>query len=90
MPQSKHRRKGQQRPRAYQTSPPPKNPPPSPSWLPVVAAILLVAGVLIILIGNLPVVTGFTGRLPLLGTTWTLVGGFAVLTVGFLMLTRWR
>lgn len=90
MPQSKHRRKGRARPRAYQTSPPEKNPEPSPPWLAGTAAGLLVAGVAVILLGYLPAVNRFMTGWPLLAQNWGLVGGFVLLTIGFLMLTRWR
>jgi hypothetical protein len=90
MPQSKHRRKGKARPRAYQTSPPAKNPPPSPSWVPIASAALLVGGVLVILIGYLPPVSERLAFLPLLGSNWALVLGFVLLSIGFLFLTRWR
>jgi hypothetical protein len=90
MPQSKHRRKGKVRPRAYQTSPPRRNPDPSPSWVPIASTLLLVLGVAVILIGYLPPVSDALGNLPLLGSNWALVVGFVVLSVGFVFLTRWR
>jgi hypothetical protein len=90
MPQSKHRRKGKVRKRAYQTSPPAKNPDPSPPWVPVASTVLLVAGVLVILIGYLPPVSDALAFLPLLGSNWALVLGFVLLSLGFLFLTRWR
>jgi hypothetical protein len=90
MPQSKHRRKGKVRPRAYQTSPPAKNPSPSPPWVPVASTLLLVLGVVIILVGYLPPVSDALSGLPLLGSNWALVVGFVSLAVGFLFLTRWR
>jgi hypothetical protein len=90
MPQSKHRRKGRARPRAYQTSPPPKNPTPSPPWVPVASTALLVGGVLVILIGYLPPVSERLAFLPWIGSNWALVLGFLLLSVGFVLLTRWR
>lgn len=90
MPQSKHRRKGRQRPRAYQTSPPPKNPTPSPSWVPATGVALLVAGVVVILVGYLPVINRITSSWPWFGPNWGLVAGFLLLSVGFGFLTRWR
>jgi hypothetical protein len=51
---------------------------------------LLVVGVLVILIGNLPVVSAVTAGLPLLGSNWSLVGGFLVICAGFGFLVRWR
>jgi hypothetical protein len=90
MPKSKHRRKGKARPRAYQTSPPVKNPTPSPPWVPVASTVLLVSGVLVILIGYLPPVSDRLAFLPLLGSNWALVLGFLLLATGFVFLTRWR
>lgn len=90
MPQSRHRRKGRTRPRAYQTSPPARNPDPSPPWVPATGAGLLIAGVAVILIGYLPGVSQFTSGWPLLGSNWGLVVGFVFLIVGFGLLTRWR
>jgi hypothetical protein len=87
MPQSKHRRKGRQRPRAHQTVPPPKNPLPSAPWLAPLAVGLLVAGVAVILLGYLFLQdVGW----PIFGPNWGLVAGFALIIGGFLLLTRWR
>ena len=90
MPESKHRRRGRNRPRAYQTHEPERRPTPSPMWVPVTGAALLVLGVLVILVGNLPGVSGMLQELPWLGSNWGLVAGFIVLTIGFGFLTRWR
>ncbi len=90
MPESKHRRHGRSRPRAHQTREPERKPNPSPSWVPATGATLLVVGTLVILIGYLPGVSEVTRSLPLLGANWGLVGGFALLCVGFGFLTRWR
>jgi len=91
MPQSKHRRKGRVRKRAYQTAPPAKNPAPSPPWVPVAGVALLIAGVAVILLSYLPVVgERFMTGWPWLGQNWGLVGGFVLLAVGFGFLTRWR
>jgi hypothetical protein len=87
MPQSKHRRKGKQRPRAHQTAPPPKNPLPSAPWLAPLAVGLLVGGVVVILLGYL-----FLSDVnwPIFGPNWGLVAGFALIIAGFVVLTRWR
>lgn len=90
MPESKHRRKDKRRPRARNLAPPPKNPEPSPSWVPITGVSLLGVGVLIILVGYLPIVQDVTTGLPVLGANWTLVGGFVLLVAGFMLLTRWR
>ena len=90
MPKSKHRRSGRKRPRRYETVEPERNPTPSPQWLPVTGAALLAAGVLIILIGYLPVVTAVTSSWPPFGSNWGLIFGFVVLAAGFGLLTRWR
>ncbi len=90
MPESKHRRKNKARPRPRHVNPPPKNPEPSPTWLPVTGVSLLGVGVLIILLGYLPAVQEITRDLPGLQSNWTLVSGFALLIAGFMLLTRWR
>jgi hypothetical protein len=51
---------------------------------------LLVAGVAVILVGNLPPVTAILRTWPWFGGNWNLIGGFALLMVGFGFLTRWR
>jgi hypothetical protein len=90
MPESKHRRKNKARPRAHETAPPPKNPPPSPTWIPATGLTLLVLGVVIIIAGYFPVVQNLTGRTPVLGGNVTTVVGFVLLTGGLGFLTRWR
>ncbi|GGI02969.1 cell division protein CrgA [Egicoccus halophilus] len=90
MPQSKHRRKGQNRPRAYQTAPPEKNPTPSAPWVPAVGVGLLVLGVAIILLAYLPGIQDWLASVPPFGGNWGLVLGFVSLLAGFVFLTRWR
>lgn len=90
MPKSKHRRKGRSRPRAYETAPPPKNPEPSPTWVPATGAGLLVGGVLVILLGYLPPINDVISTWPGLGGNWGLVVGFIMLAGGFGFLTRWQ
>lgn len=90
MPQSKHRRKGRNRPRAYQTAPPAKNPTPSPPWVPKVGVALLVVGVLVILLGYLPVVQNWLATLAPFFGNWGLVVGFVLLLTGFGFLIRWQ
>ncbi|HSK22205.1 MAG TPA: cell division protein CrgA [Egicoccus sp.] len=90
MPQSKHRRKGRNRPRAYQTAPPARNPTPSPPWVPRVGVALLVAGVAVILLSYLPEVSEWIGTIPPFGGNWGLVVGFVLLLTGFGFLIRWR
>lgn len=92
MPESKHRRKGQSRPRPTRNAPPVKRPAPSPAWVPVVGTTLLVLGVVVIIAGYLPAVGRLTSGWGLLGlrANWPLVIGFLFLTGGFGVLTRWR
>lgn len=90
MPESKHRRKNKNRPRPRQIAPPERNPEPSPAWVPIAGGSFLGLGVLVILLGYLPVVAARTSGLPLLGSNWTLAGGFTMLVVGFLFMTRWQ
>lgn len=87
MPVSKHRRKGEVRPRPRQVEAPVKNPPPSPPWLPVTGASLLGVGVITILVGYF---TDLAAGWPWIGQNWPLVIGFVILTAGFGLLTRWR
>jgi len=88
MPESRHRRSGKNRPRAYQTHEPERRPTPSPTWVPATGATLLVLGVLVIIASNLPGVN--LSSLPVLGANWGLVGGFILMGAGFGFLTRWR
>lgn len=90
MPKSKHRRKGKARPRAYQTTPPVKNPDPAPSWIPATGVGLLVGGVVIIILGYLPAVADAVATWPPLGPNNFLILGFLVMIAGFVVLTRWR
>jgi hypothetical protein len=90
MPQSKHRRKGKQRPRAHQTAPPARNAPSSPTWVPTVGVGLLLAGIVVIVLGYLPVIADRIATWPPLGPNNGLVLGFVLLIAGFVFLTRWR
>lgn len=90
MPESKHRRHGRNRPRAYETATPARNPQPSPEWVPIVGTGLLIAGLLVILVGYLPAVSVLMRGWPILGANWSLVGGFVLLITGFGFLMRWR
>lgn len=85
MPESKHRRKGKERPRPRQIEGQKVNPPPSPAWVPGVGAGLLGGGVLVILFNYFATVNG-----PILGPNFLLVVGFILLAVGFGFLTQWR
>lgn len=90
MPKSKHRRNGKVRPRAYQTTPPVKNPAPSPPWVPATGVGLLLAGVLVIVIGSLPAIADRIASWPPLGSNNDLVLGFILMLAGFGFLIRWR
>jgi hypothetical protein len=90
MPQSKHRRHGKSRPRAHETHAPERKPDPSPPWVPVTAAALLLCGVAVILLGYLPLVSDRTASWVWLGSNWGLVIGFVLLSIGFGFLSRWR
>lgn len=90
MPESKHRRKGETRPRPRSVNPPRPNPKPSPQWVPVTGASLLGLGIVVILVGYLPAVNRFTNDWPWLGPNWPLIIGFVFLAAGFGLLTRWR
>ncbi len=90
MPESKHRRHGRNRPREYQTHAPEKKAPPSPTWVPVTGASLLVGGVIVILLGNLPGVRALTRTWIWLGGNWTLIVGMLLIMAGFGFLMKWR
>ena len=91
MPKSKHRRKGHVRKRESQLAPPPKNPPPSPGWVPVTGTTLLVVGLVVILAGYMvEPLQRLTSDWPVLGANWPLGLGFVLLIAGFGLLTRWR
>lgn len=91
MPESKHRRKNKSRPRQnVHSAPPPKNPEPSPTWVPATGIGLLLVGVIIIIMGYFPFVEERTAGLPWIGANWTLVAGFVLISIGFGFLTRWR
>lgn len=91
MPESKHRRKGKDRPRQRDITPPPsRKRNPSPDWVPRLGVGLLVLGVAVILLGYVPAVASALEGLPGLGGNWTLVAGFLVLLGGFGVLTRWE
>lgn len=89
MPKSKHNRKGRARPRAQRTTPPPRNPEPSPPWVAPTGVGLLVAGIAVILLGYL-VLNEVSAAWPIFGPNWGLVSGFVLLIAGFGLLTRWR
>ena len=91
MPESKHRRKNKNRKRPRHQAPP-KNPTPSPPWVPRLGVGLLLLGVVLILLGYVPAIrqSSVIAGLPWIGANWTLVGGFVLLTAGFGVLTRWR
>lgn len=91
MPESKHRRKGQVRKRPTRNAPPPRNPEPSPGWVPVVGTGLLVLGLVIILAGYLVTpLQELTSGWPVLQQNWPLAIGFTCLIAGFGFLTQWR
>ena len=79
MPESRHRRKGQVRPRPREIAPPPVRRKRSPMWVPIVGGTLVGGGVLTIILNYI-----------LWQRNVFLVGGFAVLAVGFIFLTQWR
>jgi hypothetical protein len=82
MPESRLRKKG-----AF-TAPPPKSagPGPSPRWFAPVLVGLLILGLVWVVVYYL---SQSKYPVPDIGN-WNLVAGFAVLMVGFGMLTRWR
>lgn len=81
MPKSRHRRKGQTRPRAYEVVPPPVKPKPSPPWVPRIGVGLIIAGAAAIIVNYIP---------GLIERNWVLFVGFGLMAAGFAFLTRWR
>lgn len=91
MPESKHRRKNKTRPRPRHVEEPVRRPTPSPTWVPATGVTLLLVGVLVIILGYIPVIGNWVARLGVpLGSNLPLVVGFVLLAVGFGFLTRWR
>lgn len=76
MPQSKSKR-------SRYTPPPPKKAPPSPLWVPVVMATLLLTGLAVILLN-------FLGLLPGDAENRYLLLGLGLIVGGFLMATSYR
>ena len=91
MPESKHRRKGQNRPRPKTVEKAQEAPRPTASspWVPRVGGGLLAGGLVVILLGYLEPVQDLTSGFPL-APNFPLVFGFVMLSVGFAVLTRWR
>lgn len=76
MPQSKSKR-------SRYTPPPPKNAPPSPLWVPVAMATMLVAGLVVLVTNYLELLPGETP------TRYTLLG-LSLITGGFFLATTYR
>ena len=79
MPESRHRRGGQTRPRPRELTPPVAKPKPSPRWVPVIGLALIFLGVIIIIVNYVWI-----------RNNYYLLGGFGLLAVGFAVLTQWR
>ncbi|MDZ4825944.1 MAG: cell division protein CrgA [Actinomycetota bacterium] len=76
MPQSKSKR-------SRYTPPPPKKAPPSPMWVPVLMATMLLAGLVILVTNYLELLPGETP------TRYTLLG-LSLITCGFFVATTYR
>jgi hypothetical protein len=73
MPQSKSKR-------SRYTPPPPKKAPPSPLWVPVVMATLLLTGLVVIVTNYLELLPGDTSNRYLMLGLLLIVGGFLLAT----------
>ena len=83
MPESRHRRGGQTRPRPRELEPQKVKPKPSPRWVPIVGLALIFLGVGIIIANYVWISQNVSHN-------YYLLGGFALLAVGFGVLTQWR
>ncbi|MGH3441243.1 MAG: cell division protein CrgA [Nitriliruptorales bacterium] len=79
MPESKHRRKGNRRPRPQDAAGPPVKPKPSPPWVSATGIALLLVGVAVVI-----------GNYISAARNWILLVGFAAMAAGFGFLMRWR
>jgi hypothetical protein len=76
VPQSKSKR-------SRYTPPPPKNAPPSPLWVPVVAGTMMLCGLFVVVFNYLELLPGD-------GSNRYLFLGLALIVMGFMMLTTYR
>jgi len=79
VPESRHRRKGQIRPRPREVAPQPVRRKRSPMWVPITGGALVGIGVLLIILNYV-----FWRR------NEFLLIGFGLLAVGMVFLTQWR
>lgn len=87
MPKSKVRKKSDAPPRPQSLGPASKALAPSPSWYPIVMAVVLVIGLAYLVVyylagQTLPIMKDLNG--------WNFAVGFGIMLVGLIMAVRWR
>ena len=90
MPQSRHTRGGKRRVKPQRQRAPERKPDPSPSWVGPTGIGMVVAGAVVLLLGNLPAIADLLRGLPGLGANWALIVGIVSVAGGFGLLMRWR
>ncbi|MCW2496232.1 cell division protein CrgA [Jatrophihabitans sp.] len=91
MPKSKVRKKPEATIRAQALAPTTRALAPSPTWYPVVMAVVLVIGLAYLVVYYLTN-SGTSPHVPLMGDigNWNFAVGFGVMLVGLIMAVRWR
>ena len=87
MPKSKVRKKNDAPVRMQSVAPTPRQLNPSPSWYPIVMAVILVLGLAYLVVYYLA--SNKIGFMNSLGA-WNFAVGFGVMLVGLVMAVRWR
>lgn len=91
MPKSKVRKKVDAPARPQSLSPSARAVTPSPSWYPVVVAVILLVGLAYLVVFYLTS-EGTNPHIPFMGDIggWNFAVGFGIMLVGLVMLVRWR
>ncbi len=91
MPKSKVRKKTESPLRSQTATPPSRALAPSPSWYPVVMAVVLLLGLAYLVVYYLTS-SGTDPRVPVMGDigAWNFAVGFGIMMLGLVMAVRWR